>query len=433
MNKLLLLFATTLLLLLTTCTTVKRYSTAKLAGDDPSLVSVDLFGYSLSYADEELPRGTLWELNATAQANLLEILNKRHPDNEGFINSLSNNYLSAGVPDGILTDYSSKDLRLILSVSRKRDYSTLGKGSSSGTPAADRIEYLKIAVLLPDSLNIRFTGWNRYITEYADIDIAGVSFTRSFDIGSDAAISETGNFRRSSGSSSASGTLVMKEDQKIRYRYLKLNGKINDRKIEIEEEGTRETDLTGNILADLSLSFGTFRERVFIPFLLDQPGDIASMNLHGFDMLVPDFENEAGPVIANLEVDFLYRHVAKGSKTFQEWDDHVEYYTGKNISKITLFDRDDILPPLHVIGIGKESRQVIMIKTGDEEWYTLKFRNWYDATIFLNWLNQYSRELKNPDQPVIAGRDTLWFNGEVLTAKVFSNTDQPMVMRYYRE
>ena len=79
-------------------------------------------------------------------------------------------------------DLLTKDLRLVFSVSKTRGYGGRSAVSGAVLSSADRIEYLKISLILQKNPNIRFRAWNHFSTEYGTIDIGGVSFTRSMDI-----------------------------------------------------------------------------------------------------------------------------------------------------------------------------------------------------------------------------------------------------------
>jgi len=433
-NNLLILFMTGFIIS-AGCSTVKRYASVRYAGEDQSLVTMNLFGYRLYTDNNEGSPRNLWDLNANAQANLLEILDKRYTDNYMFIRSLSNKYLEGSL--GVIPpeSYIDRDLRLVFSVSRERDFSKIAKSFEAWNPVADRIEYLKFTITLPDSLKIIFTGWNRYSTEYADIDIAGITFNKSFDISPEGSFSESMDNIKRTGNIPALGNISVKEEQKIRYRYLKLNGRINDKQVEIEEEGTRETDLTGNIIIDVSLNLGAFREKVFIPYRLpdepDDKGKQGSMILQGIDVPVPDIGYAAGAVTADLNMEYVYRHVTGGNKTFQEWDDHVEYYTGKRSGRIILFDRYDYLPPFHTIGTEQPGKKVVMVSTADGKWYSLKFRNYEDACNFQEWLAGYSGNAGNSGKAVVCGDYTLHFDGEPLTGNVLSSNGNLGVLPFY--
>ena len=163
------------------CTTLKRYSSIQTSAADNSLASIDLFGFRLSEAKQEDGNKTLWDLSADAQSQFIKILNTRYPDNEQFLKAMSFKYMEAEAPP-LPYDYISKDLRLVFSVSKQRDYGKKDNISVAELSPADRIEYLKITLCIPDEYGVRFTGWNMFTTEYGSIDIADVSFSRSLEL-----------------------------------------------------------------------------------------------------------------------------------------------------------------------------------------------------------------------------------------------------------
>ena len=407
------------------CSSLKRHKSASYKGDDSSLADIDLFGYSLYDPGEINAPGNLWNLNATAQANLLKIFDRRFTDNESFIRALNNRYITGNsiMPE---TTYTNKNLRLVLTISKKRDYRSIG---NKGHPGADRIEYLKISIILPDSLDIEFTNWNRFNTEYADIEVADVSFNKSIDLSADAGISAGNNVERTA-NTGIKGSLSHKEDQFVRYRYLKMNGKLDRKRVEIEEEGTREIDLTGNIIADISLAFSSFNERVFIP-VYDrgkEESTAGKMTLMPIDAIVPAIASAAAPVRAILEMEFVYRHVSSGSNTFQEWDDAVDYYTGKVQKEITLLDIPDYLPPLHTIGIQGKERDILRVKTEGNKYYALKFRTYEEAVVFHEWL-MLGADSKERDDTVKAGEYSLYLGTKELKPGMIQ--DNLTVIPYY--
>lgn len=216
----------------------------------------------------------------------------------------------------------------------------------------------------------------------------------------------------------------------MRYRYLKLNGMISGSRIEIEEEGTREIDLTGNVTADVSVTFSAFPERIFIP-LFSEDDTAKTVRLMAQDTRVPAISGKAAPVTATLEMDFVYRHVASGSDTFQEWDDDVEYYTGRVKKEITLLDTYDYLPPFHTIGIQSPARQIIMLKNGNGKSYSLKFSNYNDARAFHDWLLRVAAADKD-NLPLQAGEYTLHLGDKALTSGLLKEKAEMAVLPYYK-
>ncbi|MFO7754681.1 MAG: hypothetical protein R6V34_01730 [Bacteroidales bacterium] len=428
MNRKIILILTAILVTGIACSSLKRHAAAEYKGEDNSLATIDLFGYDLYEQGDISGPGNLWELNATAQANLLEILDRRFPENESFIRALNNKYISAGV-GGDNEDYINKNLRLVLSVSKKRDYSSVGRTGRAGHPAADRIEYLKISLSLPDESGLKFTGWNHFTSEYADLEVADISFNRSLDLSLGGGVSENEKVKRSA-DADIKASLSQKEEQSLRYRYLKLNGRISGSRIEIEEEGTREIDLTGNVTADVSVTFGAFPEKIFIP-LFSEDDTAKTVQLMAQDTRVPAISGKAAPVTATLEMDFVYRHVASGSDTFQEWDDNVEYYTGTVKKEITLLDTYDYLPPFHTIGIQSPGRQIIMLKNGRGKSYSLKFSNYNDARAFHDWLLRVAAADKD-NLPLQVGEYTLHLGDKALTSGLVKEKAGLAVLPYYK-
>ena len=184
---------------------------------------------------------------------------------------------------------------------------------------ADRIEYLRLSLENPDSCRLRFHEWNRYVTEYGEIHIADVSFSRNLDLSVEGG---TGGVDVETGTS-----LGRNEKQEISKRYLKLNGSISDQRVVIEAEGTREVDLTGNVIADVSLQFDAFPEVVFIPvFISGENNTRVLSDLKFLNVLGPAMSDAPDTIFADLELNYIYRHVDSGWLTFAEWDDRVEYY-----------------------------------------------------------------------------------------------------------
>jgi len=411
------------------CTSVKRFKSATYKAQDNSLVDMDLFDYSLTAAGFETSGKNLWELSASAQPQLIQILNTRYPDNEEFTRALSYEYM---VNEAVRAfDYTSMDLGMVFTINKRRDYSSLNDGSGRFSPA-DRIEYLKFTLEIPDHYNLYFTKWNRYVTEYGEIEIAGVSFTRSLELEAEGSVKEKTDVV-------GKGTISQDENQEIRSRYLKLNGSISDTRIAIEEEGTREIDLSGNVIADVSLEFAGFPERLTIPLFSGEKQDgvraggsvVAALKF--VDVLVPRMEDAPDTIKAVLELDYVYRHVQSGWKTYQEWDDQVEYYTGTVKKEIPLFTKKDYLPWFYCIGTEHPQKRAMKIRTGAGKEYPLQFKDYSDASRFFMWLVDLPGRGDEPasGQAIKIGNNTLLFNGKPVTRdQVISEADLKVLPVY---
>ena len=408
----LLLSVTLMLLLVTGCSSVKRYKSATWKGEDNSLVNMELFGARLDSPGSVVQDRNLWDLSAGAQTQMIQILNERYPDNEQFMGALSNHYLAQGIT--MPTDLIRKDLKMIFTISKQRDYRALNVSSSRFSPA-DRIEYLKFSLETPSDYNLRLSNWNRYTTEYGEIEIADVSFSKSLDLEVDGSIRET--------DAGGKATFSRNEQQEVKARYLKLNGSISDEIITVEEEGTREIDLTGNVIAEVSLEFDGFPERIVIPHFSGDGLYMAGVTpLAGFrfgDVLVPRMEEAPDTIMANLKFEYVYRHVQSGSKTFAEWDDQVEYYSGRVEKQIPLFLKKDYLPAFYCIGIGQDQTERLRIREGEGREYLLQFVSYQDASKVAMWLEGLEGGAGN--EPVVVGKTVILFKGDALTPSMASS------------
>lgn len=400
-----------LILLFSSCTSVKRYKSADYKGEDHTLVDMSLFGTSLDRPSIDHTGKSLWDLSAGAQTQLIQILDKRFPENGQFTGALNQEYMMGST--GPVVNFTTNNLRMVFTISKKKDYSELGESGSRFSPA-DRIEFLKFSLEIPEEYNLAFTGWNRYTTEYGEIEIADVSFSRSIDLNGEISTDYVeGGIRSTSG---------RKEDQAVRSRYLKLNGNMSSLRIAMEAEGNREIDLSGNVIADVSLAFAAYPEKVALPVYTFSDEDLPFQlsDLRFADLMVPRISELPDTIMANLKVEYIYRHVESGSKSYQEWDDRVAYYSGKLSKEVNLFHKSEYLPSLYCLGTEGEGKGVLKIRSLSGVDYPLQFRDYIEASRFLEWL------LINGSPKV--GNHTLIFEGQALNPALVLSLSELKVM-----
>jgi len=422
MNKVFIVSAGFAIAFLISCSTsLKRYRSASQTGNDNTLADADLFSSRISATNSLQTKKTLLDLTAEAQAQFIRIMNTRYPDNGSFLNSLYFEFLPAA-NDPVQTDYIKKDLRMVFSVSRKRGYH-----DSKGAPLlteADRLEYLKLTVVLDEPF-VKFTGWNMYTTEYGSVEIGDVSFSKSLGTDLSASIPVKINSIKSDLSPSVNAAISRKEDQQVKYRYIKLNGKLNDTVLVMEEEGTRETDLTGNIIADVSIRFRSAQEYVTrIYNLYDSAGKITppgKLILKSSIVEIPDVEFPQKEIGAKLILDYVYRNVTGGSKTFPEWDDRIKYYTGHREKHISLLRDADYVPAFFGIGTGQGTakKELVSLAGRDGSSYRLMFASYSEAADFCKWLKEWLAG--NEDKQASAGIYILKFGNAPLTGKIIES------------
>jgi hypothetical protein len=430
-NRLIKILVVVLLICSTSCTSLKRYKSLKISGIDSTLADINLFGTRLSQPEPDNTAKSLWDLSADAQSQFIKILNARYPDNDKFLSSLSNEYMEG--EEEVLTDnYVRKDLRLVFSVSKKRDYTKPDGFHQSGLSPADRLEYLKISVIIKDTC-LKFRGWNMYATEYGAIDIGDVSFTRSLDL--TASASGAGKKNGPDLSAETGTSVSRKEDQQVKYRYIMLNGRLSDQAIEMEEEGTREIDLTGNIIAEVAVEFESTGEMVTkIKGIKDSSGVFnppEKLSLSTFVVDVPDIGKIKDGIEAVLKMDFVYRNVKKGRKSFPEWDDRVKYYTGSVMKPVLLLTDRDYVPGFFSIGLGQgeNRKEFLTLKKWTGESYPLVFRTYGEAADFYEWLVWFNG--KNKSKPFKIGDCFLQFRGKDLTSDIIMESLFGIVPYYW--
>jgi hypothetical protein len=203
----------------------------------------------------------------------------------------------------------------------------------------------------------------------------------------------------------------------------------------MEDEGTREIDLTGNILADLSLEFNKFPEIIsdFIG-LKDSSGKYNEPDkviLQRTDATVPAMENIRDTVYADLTMEYVFRNVINGEKTFPEWDDRVRYYRGKVSKRVPLFNSGDYVPDFYCIGTTRNTngRNIIKTSSPSGKEYALVFRTNKEALAFYEWLADYSAQNGNINKPVAIGGTRLRFMDGDVTGGIFSGLS---IVPYYR-
>ena len=382
-----------LCILLSGCTTVKRYKSASYKGEENSLVDINLFSASLEDGKQQDRGKNLWDLSASAQTQLIQILHERYPENVNFVQALNHDYLLDG--NGPQLDFTRKLLKMVFTISKTGDASLLGKGIYS---PADRIEQLIFRLVIPGDAGIGFTGWNRYASEYGEIEVAEMSFDRSLEMEAQANSEMLEGVMKSGTSRS--------EAQVIRQGYLKMNGSLSGNMLEVKEESSRETDLAGNVIAEVNLEFEAMTEKVCVPL-----GD----GLKFIDVLVPRMETVPNEISARLELEYIYRHVESGAKTFQEWDDRVAYYKGRVRREVSLFEREDFVPRIY--GIGREEvtdARWIRVRTAEAVEYPLQFLEYDDAVAFFNFLANESGQLTEGSGGIHVGTNTLLYGDEPL-------------------
>ncbi|SFR35766.1 hypothetical protein SAMN04490243_1042 [Robiginitalea myxolifaciens] len=376
-------------------TTVKRYrsvSYQEITDTRVPLVDISVFTTRIKPDKPIDRRKTLWDLDGEGEAKLIEVLSQRYDSNEVFVKSLGNEFFKT--KNNLVTDYSTQNLRIVLSVAKNRRYGSLGKGFS----LADRIEYLKINIR-SDSSGIHFTKWNKFETEYGTVNIGDVTFNESISLtgGLGGSRTSSNSFTTASESDSATNGVTavvtptaavtggnsVSEVQKLGYRFLALNGRINNDSLVLEQEGIRDIDLAGNIILDVEVRFDSLQTEPFFQLEgFDKPNG-NGQKVGRIEVLLPKYRYNQEDIFPTYTKEvkvpilykYVYRHVKNtgGAKTFYEWDDDVVYYDDEVLTVDHLLMREkDYLPEIYFIGM---NNQRVRMETDQPNTIGLFFRN----------------------------------------------------------
>ena len=350
-------------------------------------VSVDLFTTKVS--DDEsskISTKTLWDLKGKGQAEYIDKVSTMTDDaRKSFGDAISAKYFEEEKPT--VVDLTKKHIKIVLSVSKILGYKDLGAGFSP----ADRIENLKAKLSLQQSSDnsriAKFISWDKFQTSFATIKISDVTFSSS--ISGRAGVGDT-TIVGAGVNASASRT----DQETIQYKYATLNGELAQDSLKIEEQGTRETDLVGNIILDVNLKFEPHQAPgLFCKFedLFDKSGHPNSCDKVKFNPQFYLYPATNQPLSATLEYGYTYRSVISGYKTFIESDDKVSFITinGKK-STIALIDKDDIIPKRWYIILCKGITETsINLQLQNDQLNDIEFSSYNEAANFATWLNTY--------------------------------------------
>ena len=298
---------------------------------------------------------TLWNLEGEGQAELIKIYGERFKKPNAFKKELQNEFFKKSAK--LETDYTKRNVRLIFSIEKLRRLIEMNDKNGEFS-LGDRIAYLKYSLTV-DTGKIKFVKWNKFETEYKTLNIADITSTNSFNFtGGLTATSSTSktappyaDAASVTPSASASFSRSTSENQKVNNRHLALNGRLSEGRIEIEQEGTRDIDLAGNVAIEAQLEFEeiSYEDLAIFSnlFSAGKPNHPKEVTLNILDVKVPNSKHSHEKIYAVLNGEYWYRHVsnAKGRKTFFEWDDRVEMFRGKiKGQKEELLEIQDYLP-----------------------------------------------------------------------------------------
>lgn len=384
-------------------TSMKRFKKLREGKTDNNLVSIEIF--SATVASSETPTGgkTVFDLSERGQAASLD--GKNNNDISELLNKKFQSDSKNKMP---VVDMTTRNITVTFSIGRKPSY------AAGNFSAYDRIEDLNYSFKMDNhpavNQEVRFARWNKYVTEYGTLDIGSLEFNQGFTanldvtgkIGASAStksVVKDGDNTTETGASvgpevSATGKVgynrSRKENQLIKQRFIQLTGTFGERQFSIHQQGTRETELAGNVSVDVTIKFPP-AEVIFTNFS-DLYTDKNAIN--GPDKVkmehtrykVPDITMLATGLTGQLSYSFAVRHIHKKANTFPESDDRISFITGENSKAILLVKPEELKVPIYFIHVpvGGNMKTLQYDDAGIKR--AISFTSYSAAAEFRSWL-----------------------------------------------
>jgi len=422
--------------------TLKRYRSISGDSIDNNLVEIFVNSTSASSTTDILKFKTIFDLTDKGQ--------------QAAISGKTNNQISELLNKKFLLDQSKKNsvidlttinIRITFSISRMVNYSDKKKLS-----AYDRIENLNYSFKLDPGIDkkVIFTKWNKYTTEYGTLDIGTLEYNQSFSASLDvtgkigASASSKNSEKEGDNTSELTSTLgsdlsgtaktayntSRKENQNIKYSFLQLTGSIEEREFNIHQQGTRETDLAGNVSIDLSVKVPeddilcTSFTNLFKENNVYNSPELVQMTHTRY--YIPDTLLLKNGVKGILSYDFVVRHILKKANTFPEFDDKICFIKGNNSKSSTLIKSTDLKVPVYFIKLELPDKIQSLTFTENNKNLVIHFLSYIDALDFKKWL-LYNISNMTTDSLLISGK-TISFDGISLTSdEVKQNTSNILI------
>lgn len=348
---------------------------------------------------------SIFDLSPKAQAALIAEVSKKEAATDPFIAGLVKSLLAKTNTASEVIDYSQFDRKIVVSV------------RNTGHQPADRIAKINVGIDLGSTAKVKLASCSRLSTEYQNLDLGKLNYsnTQSGELGAKI----TGGVNSEAGIEAGGVTANVKpnlsgeingklnasrsfsEEVLLKQRMVALNASISENKLSLYEEGVSGIDLTGNIIADVTLGVEDLAVDKVFSFgdLLkadNSLNDAAALKVNEKLIIYPNLTSD---VTATVSFSADYRYVVSGDKTISEADDKVNLYYGNYLytRPTILIPQSKLKPKLWIISFedvagGLPVQIKSPVATGAGE---LVFNSFNDARDFANWLKaKYTAGLK---------------------------------------
>ncbi len=353
-------------------------------------VTIEPFSSTEIDNEDKKSEKTLWDLSGQGQDALINRLSERNKDNDEFKKELENSYLKE--PES--SDFTTKKVKIIL---------TIDKLQNNYTTFADRIQFLHFNLSL-NGQAAEFKKWNKYETEFAEIELGEVSFEKKIEPKLSVGTDET--FAKAE----IGGGLTKTESQKLKNKIAVLNGKFSKDSLVVKETGAIGLDLNGNVIIEATIKFkDTIAYFAEFTNLRNSKGRFLPMDSVVISLKkirVPKIA-EGEPLKATLTYGYYYRHVTKNYNTIPEYDDRVTFIKGNGIRiDIDVLDADEIMPDRYLIYGDQEQGDCIGLEfcDGGPNSNCHNFALWFSdeekAAEFYTWLRYWGKQRPMDTTPI---------------------------------
>ena len=293
---------------------------------------------------------------------------------------------AAGSPGAVFQDGSTLKLRFVLGLFPVNGYLDPG----------DRLAWAKVTItpVGPGGADARFTAWTQATNAFETIDVGSVTASRTEKLTAETGIDAVKFLTDTKAGAEISATREEKADIKDR---VGIFASIKGGNARIVQYGGWRRDLAGNstFYASVALSPADTDLLTFTTV-----GDLKVKNpaagatpwtVPGKVMLGQRFirMQKPAPLCARVSLDFVVRHIVKGTQSFSESNDIVVFYRGETESI------EDVAPPVipekwMIVAPrtvrGRPAPRLLSFKGDDDQEQVLTFSDKGQAIDFLTWL-----------------------------------------------
>jgi hypothetical protein len=369
--------ALTIILTLSACLgtseLTKRYKDARFEdlkeADAKGYVTVDVQSYPMTSKPPQRKR--VFDLSDHGQQAYVTALSEKEKDADKFLSKISLPLERAQPKTG--DDRTNFMRKLVFSINNETK------------KPANRIDRIKLALTLKAPDAIRFSTWDRIVTNYQTVDLgkltlgATTSFALSPEITTEAGASGT--------LGSVSYEKSRQEEITVKDR-LVISGTLTDAKAILFEKGVSGMDLSENLVAEIEFEAIDIAGTALIKFdNLFKEDDKPETDQKKIKIIETSayYPNLQADIKGDLEYDFVFREVMTGEKTIPEGDDEVVFQRGHGkVSDITLIKKSDYANKTWRISDGKNFVHILF--KGRKDPVVIDFSAPEDAKAFLRWV-----------------------------------------------